>query len=153
MPTNETNEKLTYFEDGKVYLQLQDNPRLFYLGCKKGDEFISHKKQKDLFRKSNSFAFNYQLIINGDFKYLHTIYEKKSHFYLSKSEVLKYGKIMHFKNKGQEKQIFVPLNVFHKAINDIESDCRNGISFGNASVTKPALFVNRNCTQLPLFSK
>lgn len=152
MIQNQNFEKLYFYEDGKVYLQLKDNPRLFYLGCKKGDEFISHKKQKDLFRKNNSLAYNFQLITKGDFNILHTIFDKKSHFYISRADVLKYGRIMHFKDKGQEKQIFVPINAFHKSIDEVNKSSCNGINFGNASMTKPVKFINRDCTQVTLFS-
>ncbi len=153
MNQNQTFEKLYYYDDGKVYLQLPNNTKLFYLGCIKSGVLYTDKKQKDVFRKNNSFAYNYQLIKNGDFNILHTTYEEKSHFYLSKAEVLKFGKLMQFKNKGQEKQIFVPLNSFHRSIEEAIKNVENKINFGNASMTTPYGFSTKDCTQISLFEK
>lgn len=144
-------EKLYYYLDGKVYLQLPNNTKLFYLGCIKNGVLNTSKKQKDIFRINNSFAYNYQLIKNGDYSILHTIYEEKSHFYISKSDVLKYGKILHFKKKGQEKQIFVPLNSFFKSKEEAIKQYEKSIRFKNATNTLISKFESIDCTQISIF--
>ncbi|MCI0716744.1 MAG: hypothetical protein L0Y77_10605 [Chlorobi bacterium] len=143
-------ERLYFYENGKVYLQLDNDTRLLFLGCIVDNELIVYKKQKDIFRLNNSFAFNNNLIKNGDFEILHIIYERKIHYYLSREEALTLGRLMHFKKQGQELQIFVSISLFHKSKDEVI--LRYNAQFSNASSTKPQQFTKSNDTQLLLFS-
>lgn len=145
--------KLYFNDDGEVYYQFRSNSRFYYLGSIKDGVFTSKKKKKDLFRKNNSFAFNNQLILEGDFNILHTIYEKRSHFYIAKQDILKYGEIMQFKRIGQEKQIFVPLNAFYMSKDEAIKNAQKNVSYVNATVTSSSNFGNKDCTQILLFEK
>lgn len=151
MPTNEAFEKLHCYGDGKVFLENPNHSKLIYQGYLKGDEFYSHKRPKDLFRKTHSLAFTNKLFSDLNFNLL-CVNHGKSKYYLLKEDVLRVGKLMCFKSKGQEAQYFVPISAFYKTKDEAIRNSSKGGNFGNTSMTTPVNFVNRDCTQLPLFS-
>lgn len=147
MPTNTVLKEKLSIKNGNVYLKLNNENRDRYLGRLTDEELKSHKRYKDVFRKDKSLAFNSQLLETINFEILHVVLEK-SDLFITRKKANEIGN----KRCYEEVQTFVPLIAFFKTKDEAIRNTSNGINFGNASMTKPVNFVNRDCTQIPLFS-
>jgi len=72
---------------------------------------ITTRKEKHLFKKTNSLGINYELLIDSKikFKWIIISYNKQK-LISTRNYFLKKGKPFQFSNKGFELQIFVPIN-------------------------------------------
>lgn len=106
-------EKVTITKDSRIFLDLPDseNPSRF-IGTLEGDTLHTDRNsKKHLFKKNHSLGFNYKLIKDGDFDFICVNYDFRR-IWTSRIAVLKYGKVMHFKGKHFERQLFLPLQQF-----------------------------------------
>jgi hypothetical protein len=72
---------------------------------------ITTRKEKHLFKKTNSLGINYELLIDSKikFKWIIISYNKQK-LISTRNYFLKKGKPFQFSNKGFELQIFVPID-------------------------------------------
>lgn len=104
-------------EAGQVLLFLATESRARDLGCITlfDDETSYYKTEKEsnTFRKLDAWGINHNIV-----KYLPTpnslvcIKTEIGYYTIRKGNIEKYGKFMHFQQKGFELQIFVPKNQF-----------------------------------------
>jgi len=70
---------------------------------------IEKKRKKHLFRKNNSYGFNYHILSTGKkFEYV-LLTDEYGTYKVPVSVILAVGKFLYFKQEGFEKQIFMPI--------------------------------------------
>ena len=107
---------LHIFYNGKVFLNIpSEGKRIRDIGYIRDDTFFVSREQNHVFRKNNSFGFNYNLLKYTElFNFVNIKYEGRI-YKIPKGTILNLGKIMNFKNASDgnsfELQIFMPINI------------------------------------------
>jgi hypothetical protein len=94
-----------------VQLKLEHQTRYIGKIDTAGDgTLITSRKEKHLFRKTNSLGINYSLLLDENIKFKWIVISYNGQKLIStRNYFLKKGKTFQFSNKGFELQIFVPL--------------------------------------------
>jgi hypothetical protein len=95
-----------------VFLKLPFQTRL--IGIIKDNTFICKRKEEHIFKKTNSFGINLELLKNWNipFKWIKIYTDSGRQFITTREHFLSNGKIFQFKNLGFEPQIFLSLDQF-----------------------------------------
>lgn len=104
--------------DNTVTLKLAREGFVRKLGIIVEERFIVYRdKAKHLFHKTNSYGFNYDVILDLErikgIKYV-DLYDDAGLFRLSIEQIKRDGEFLFFKEKGFEKQLFVPIDKIYK---------------------------------------
>ena len=109
-------EQITIRKDGKVFLKLAKS----FAGQRcigwiaEGCFHTERNPEQHLFRSMNAYGFNHALMRKGGFERV-LIHTPAGNLESSRQVVLDYGKFLHFKREGFERQIFLRLEDFGKA--------------------------------------
>lgn len=98
---------------GEVVLQLNSEKRTRRLGFLANNEqgvfsYYKHEKEKDVFRKTNAWSINYNVLQYLPYPNSMINIKSESGIYrISKEKALQVGDFMFFKSSGIEKKIYV----------------------------------------------
>jgi len=98
----------------KVKLILPDEVRwIGELNAFKEGTFFTKRRKEHLFKKLNALGISHQILISEelDYKWIVIDYDGKR-LVTSREYFLAHGKLLHFKDKGFEPQVFLPLSEF-----------------------------------------
>lgn len=122
--------QLAFEFGGKVSLKIRtEGNRKRNIGFIKNDTLHVNREAEHVFLKTNSFGFNYNLLVMTDiFSHVSIVYNGK--FYrIPKKSIVDYGKVMNFKESTDgnsfELQIFLPLQIIMNYKIDIENAVPN----------------------------
>ncbi len=107
--------ELSITKEGRIFLRL---PGKSYkaercIGRMEGDTLVVERDpERHLFRSSNSYGFNFELIRRGKFKILCVLLPFGERMYTTKDFLLAHGKFLNFQRNQLEKQIFLRLEDF-----------------------------------------
>lgn len=110
---------LYVYMSGKVLLNIaSEGRRIRDIGYIKDDCLFINRKETHVYRKNQSFGFNYNLLKYTElFNFVNVNYEGTM-YKIPKGTILNYGKIMYFKNASNgnsfELQIFLPIPIIFK---------------------------------------
>jgi len=122
--------QLSFEFGGKVSLKINtEGGRKRKIGFIKNDTLHVNREDEHVFHKTNSFGFNYNLLVMTEiFSYVSIVYNGL--FYrIPKKSIVDYGRIMNFKKSSDgnsfELQIFLPLEIIKNYKIDIENAVQN----------------------------
>jgi hypothetical protein len=102
-------------EAGKVLLYLPNETRGREIGWfeNHGSSFHCVRiPEKHLLRKTRSYGFNYHFFKNASFRSVFIHFPSGETLTTSRLHILRHGKLLHFKEQGFEKQIFLSVSEF-----------------------------------------
>lgn len=109
---------ISILSNGTVKLPLPSGDK--YIGKISGDTYTKKiKPSLHKFNKTNSIGFNYELIEQGQFRFIKVLSDDGNIYETTRNYVLHFGKVQTFFKSGNEKQIFLPISEFglDKALN------------------------------------
>lgn len=122
--------QLAFEFGGKVSLKIiTEGGRKRNIGFVKNETLHVNREEEHVFHKTNSFGFNYNLLVLTDiFTYVSIVYNGL--FYrIPKQSIVDYGKVMNFKKSTDgnsfELQIFLPIEIIKNYKIDIENAVQN----------------------------
>lgn len=104
-------------KQGKVYLEL---PGEYFAGrrcigwMERGSFHTRRNPEQHLMRTLNAYGFNHDFILRGGFEEV-LVHTPTGMLKTSRRAILDYGKILFFKKRGFERQIFLRIEDFGKA--------------------------------------
>lgn len=119
----DTGEKVVISVDGSVHLLLPNEKRWKLIGFWHFEKEVLYRRrgQYHIFKKAKAIAFPYillkYLLLGTELESLRIVVEGVGVAEL-KREGLKELPIRHFKDKGYEKQVFIPLSLFKKEVKE-----------------------------------
>lgn len=123
---DKNGNKLIVTVSGNVFLKLSTEKRHRRLGLIDRDKklfIINRNREKHLHRKSNSYGFNHHLISKAKTFNKILLKDEFGEYQFPINKILDHGKtLMHYKQKGFELQIFLPIEVIElnrKSLTDI----------------------------------
>jgi hypothetical protein len=106
-------EEIKITKRGHVLLYLPNQSRPRSIGRIKGDTFHTERNEKRHVHKQHSIGFNYKVMKTGNFTFVTVhILPFGPDLQTTREQVLRRGKIFHFKKQGFERQIFLPIHEF-----------------------------------------
>lgn len=108
---------------GNVFLKLgqKKQRRIGFIDRKKKTFVVTRNREKHLYRKTNSYGFNYHIISKA--KTFDTILLKDEYgeYEFPVSKLLEHGKtVLHFAQQGFELQIFLPLEIIEMYLKKVK---------------------------------
>ena len=108
---------ITY--SGKIVLNLKSENRSRNIGVlakdgKGGISYYKEDKESEIFRKTDSWSLNYNVIKFLEENATINIKTEKFIYRISKSDVIEKGEFLYFKTSGIEKKIYVKRDFFSK---------------------------------------
>jgi hypothetical protein len=100
---------------GTVLLSLPNEARTREIGWFEDHGTSFHCKripEKHLHRKTQSYGFNYHFFTDSSFRLVVVHFPSGHNLTTTRLHVLRHGRLLHFKEQGFEKQIFLPVSEF-----------------------------------------
>ncbi len=106
--------QLRVTNSGEIRLSLPNQkPRNIGWFNNSGDTLhLQRNPAKHLHYKSESYGFNHELLRDGNFTWVFVHLPFNGLLVTTRNHILEKGSFLHFKHKGFEKQIFLPLTEF-----------------------------------------
>jgi hypothetical protein len=100
----------------KLYLKKESKTKIIGFYDEKTNIYRKNVKIKNIFQKTNSIGFCYKLLtlLPKNCRIIINIIESKTEYHINLKNAMLKGSFLFFKEKGFEKQLFVPLYNFRK---------------------------------------